>query len=284
MDIEPLAITPHVEALMDLAYQEDLGNGDITSDLLFPDTHRSVAELEARQSLVLAGLTVACAFFKKVDPDLTLDHNAKDGDALEYGDLVLTIEGPTKSILRAERTVLNFLQNLSGIATMTRRFVEASSASNPQVRIVDTRKTVPGFRYLAKHAVRCGGGLNHRFNLSDAAMLKDNHIAATGSIENAVQRLRAKIPHTTKIEVEADLPDQAREAVAAGADIILLDNMSPDQIRELVQELGDQATLEASGGMELRSIADYAATGVHVISIGAITHSAPAADLSLNFR
>jgi nicotinate-nucleotide pyrophosphorylase (carboxylating) len=282
--MEYLINSPHVKSLMDLAYQEDLAHGDVTSDLLFADKHTSEAEVETRQHLVLAGLPLAAAFFKKVDPFVITEFHARDTREVQAGTAILTLRGATKSILKAERTALNFLQYLSGIATLTHHFVSAARATHPGVRIVDTRKTAPGYRYLAKYAVKCGGGHNHRFTLSDAAMIKDNHIAAAGSIAKAVARLRAEVPHTTKIEVEADTPEQARAAAQAGAEIILLDNMPPDAIRALVEELGEQVILEASGGINLANVAEYAATGVHVISIGAITHSAPAADLSLNFK
>lgn len=277
-------LTPHIRTLLDLAYEEDLGAGDVTSDPLFAASDTTEAWIQARQDLVLAGMPVVQAFLQRVDASLVLETTREDGQAVAESEAIARITGPVASILKAERTCLNFLQHLSGIATLTRAFVEKARAVNPVVRIVDTRKTLPGFRALAKYAVRCGGGLNHRFHLGDAAMLKDNHIAAAGSIAEAVAALRAKIPHTCKIEVEADTLDQVVSARSAGADIILLDNMSPETIRNARELAGKGVILEVSGGITLDNVGQFAETGVSVISVGAITHSAPAADIALNFK
>lgn len=272
-------LTPHTEHLIDLALEEDAGLGDVTSRAIFADTHRSRGFIEARQNLVICGMDIAARVFAKVDPSVKTRLLARDGHRIAAGGRVLTVAGPTASILTAERTALNFIQRLSGIATLTRKF--ATAVSGNRVRIVDTRKTTPGWRALEKYAVRCGGGFNHRSSLGEHVLIKDNHIAAAGSLSRAVTRARAAAPHPARIEVEAGTLAQVREALRAGAEIILLDNMSPSLIRQAVALIAGAAVVEVSGGVRFDTLRDYALPGVDVISIGALTHSAPAADLSL---
>jgi nicotinate-nucleotide pyrophosphorylase (carboxylating) len=275
-------ITPRTEHLIDLALEEDAGLGDVTSRGIFPAHHRSKGFITAEQDLVLCGSEVAARVFSRVDPALKVTRVAADGDRLKKGAVVLRVAGPTASLLTAERTALNFIQRLSGVATITRKFVAAVDGTG--VQIVDTRKTTPGFRALEKYAVRCGGGSNHRSSLGEHVLIKDNHIAAAGSLTKAVKRVRAAAPHLAKIEVEAKSLAEVREAVRAGAEVILLDNMSPDLVRSAVAVIAGAAMVEVSGGVRYETVRSYALPGVDVISIGALTHSAPAADLSLTVQ
>ncbi|HEX3728922.1 MAG TPA: carboxylating nicotinate-nucleotide diphosphorylase [Opitutaceae bacterium] len=270
---------PRLDRLIDLALEEDAGLGDITSRAIFAPGHRSRARIDAGQDLVLCGLEAAERVFARVDPALRVAAAAKDGQRLKAGAAVLRVSGPTSSLLTAERTALNFLQRLSGIATLSRRFADAAAPFG--VRVVDTRKTTPGWRALEKYAVRCGGCHNHRASLGEHILIKDNHIAAAGSIAAAVKRARAEAPHTAKIEVEAKTLGEVRAALRAGAEVILLDNMTPLQIRAAVAAIAGAATVEVSGGVLLETLRDFCLPGVDVISAGALTHSAPAADLSL---
>ncbi|MFI5355741.1 MAG: carboxylating nicotinate-nucleotide diphosphorylase [Opitutales bacterium] len=272
-------LTPRTDHLIDLALEEDAGLGDVTSRAIFPARHRSRAFIEARQEMVICGLEVAARVFARVDPALKVRLVARDGARVRPGAVVLRVEGPTATLLTAERTALNFLQRLSGVATLTRRYVDAVAGTG--VRIVDTRKTTPGWRALEKYAVRCGGGANHRSSLGEHVLIKDNHIAAAGSLTRAVQLCQNAAPHTARIEVEAGTLAEVKEAVRAGAGAILLDNMTPAQVREAIASIAGAAVVEVSGGMTLATLPDYALPGVDVISIGALTHSAPAADLSL---
>jgi nicotinate-nucleotide pyrophosphorylase (carboxylating) len=271
-----------VEHLIDLALDEDAGLGDLTSRAIFSAAHRSRAVIEAREALTLCGLEVAARVFARVDPRLAVELTARDGSRVRPGRVVLRVRGPTASLLTAERTALNFLQRLSGIATQTRRFVDAVAGSG--VRIADTRKTTPGWRALEKYAVRCGGGANHRSSLGEHVLIKDNHIAAAGSLARAVAAARDAAPHVAKIEVEAASLSEVRAACRAGAEAILLDNMTPPQVRRSVEVIRGRAVVEVSGGIRLGTVRDYALPGVDVISVGALTHSAPAADLSLTVR
>jgi nicotinate-nucleotide pyrophosphorylase (carboxylating) len=270
---------PRTDLLIDLALEEDAGMGDVTSRSLFPAGHRSRAFVGAGHDLVICGLDVAARVFARVDPALDVALRHRDGDRVKKGGRVLDVAGPSAALLTAERTALNFLQRLSGIATLARRFADAVAGTG--VRIADTRKTTPGFRALEKYAVRCGGGHNHRSSLGEHVLIKDNHIAATGSLAKAVARARAAAPHTAKIEVEAGTFAEVREAVRAGAEVILLDNMTPAQVRAAVAIIAGAAVVEVSGGVRFETLRDYAIPGVDVISVGALTHSAPAADLSL---
>lgn len=270
-----------IRQIVSLALAEDVGTGDVTTRLTVPEETPAKAEITAKQDLVLAGLAPARLTFEMVDPRVRFTADAADGDRLKPGDVAVRLEGPAASILTAERVALNFLMRLSGVATLTARYV-AELGDHP-ARMIDTRKTTPGMRALEKAAVRAGGGANHRFGLYDGILIKDNHIAAAGSISAAVDRARKGGHHLLKIEVEVEDLDGLKEAIAAGADAVLLDNMSPEMMAEAASLAGGQVILEASGGITLENVGVVATTGVHFISSGALTHSAPAADLSLNF-
>lgn len=272
-------LTPRTELLIDLALEEDLGLGDLTSRALFPAGHRSRGWIEARQDLVVCGVDIAARVFARVDPALRVRPRAADGDRLRAGARVLEVAGPTAALLAAERTALNFLQRLSGIATHVRAHVDLLRGTG--VRLADTRKTIPGWRALEKHAVRCGGGANHRASLGEHVLIKDNHLAAAGSLRRAVARARAAAPHLSRIEVEVTTLAGVRAALAAGAEVILLDNFPPDRVRAAATLIAGRARVEVSGGVRRETLRAYAVPGVDVISVGALTHSAPAADLSL---
>ncbi len=260
---------------------EDLEHGDVTTDVLFGD-EQGLLQAIARQPLVACGMArVAARVFCLLGGPVEYGELAEDGARMEKGQVLFTARGPVKTLLKGERVALNLIQRLCGIATLTAEFV--SKVEGLDTRIVDTRKTTPGLRMLEKYAVRCGGGQNHRFSLSDGVLIKDNHIAACGSIAKAVQRVRERLPHTLRIEVECDTLDQVREALDAGADIIMLDNMDLDTMRRGVELIGDAAISEASGGVNLNNVCDIAETGVDIISIGALTHSAPAVDIGLDW-
>ena len=265
------------------ALAEDLGPGDITSECFIPADHRSSARIIAKENAILAGTEVARDVFRQVEPAIEITIRKNDGEAISPGDLILTTTGPTRALLSGERTALNFLQRLSGIATLTRRFVDAVSGT--KAVILDTRKTTPGLREFERLAVRAGGGVNHRFGLFDRVLAKDNHLAITGDaagLQRAIDEAKNRAPDI-RIEIEADTLDQVRLLCdLRGVDIILLDNMTNDQLREAVQIRGDKKILlEASGGVNLDTVAAIAATGIDQISVGALTHSARAIDLSM---
>jgi nicotinate-nucleotide pyrophosphorylase (carboxylating) len=272
-------LTPRTDQLIDLALDEDAGLGDVTSRAIFSAKHRSRGFIDAKQDLVVCGVEIAARVFGKVDASIKVAPLVRDGAKVKRGARVLTVAGPTAALLTAERTALNFLQRLSGIATKARTFADAVAGTG--VRVADTRKTTPGWRALEKYAVRCGGCANHRASLGEHVLIKDNHIAAAGSLTKALERCRAAAPHSAKIEVEATTLAQVREALRARAEVILLDNMTPDQIRAAVAIIAGAATVEVSGGVRFETLRDYALPGVDVISIGALTHSATAVDLSL---
>lgn len=272
---------PRTETLIGLALEEDAAFGDLTSQSIFPVNHVSRAQILARQEMVVCGIEIARRVFQRVDPELDIELQAADGDRVSSGDAILLAAGATVSLLTAERTALNFLQRLSGIATLAGRYSEAASKAGTGVRIVDTRKTTPGWRALEKYAVRCGGCYNHRGSLGEHVLIKENHITAAGSLARAVELARGAAPHCAKIEVETETLADVAEALGAGAEVIMLDNMPPGMIAEAVALVDGRATIEVSGGVTLESIADYALPGVDVISIGALTHSAPAADFSM---
>jgi len=266
-----------------LALQEDLPLGDITTAALFPSPAPALARIIAQQSLVVAGLAAAVRAFQTVDATLVLSIHRQDGERAQDGDCLLQIEGDGRSILKAERVALNFLQHLSGIATLTRRFCD--EVRGYPVTILDTRKTIPGLRALQKWAVRLGGGENHRLSLSDGILIKDNHLAllnrATTPVKAACRKAKSNAPHAVKVIVEVESLAEVRQALAARADIILLDNMTPATVRQAVRLIKGRALVEVSGGINLKNVQSMAAAGPDRISIGALTHSAPAATLSL---
>jgi len=263
------------------ALREDIGTGDVTTDCCVPEGAASAGAFRAKEPGVVCGLGVAARVFGLLDAEVKFACRAKDGDHVCAGDVIAEISGPSRSILTGERTALNLLQHISGVATRTAQAVEAVRGT--KARIVDTRKTTPGLRVLDKYAVRCGGGSNHRFNLADGVLIKDNHIAAAGGIPSAVALARGNCPHTLKVEVEAETLAQVGEALRAGADIIMLDNMAPETMAEAVALVSGRALTEASGNMGERDLRSVAETGVDFISIGALTHSAKALDISLKF-
>ncbi|MBI4514356.1 MAG: carboxylating nicotinate-nucleotide diphosphorylase [Deltaproteobacteria bacterium] len=269
---------PGVADVIAAAVAEDLGHGDITTRLTVAASSRASAQIVAKQSGLLAGLPLVERVYALFG-GVTLDRHYADGDPLEEGAVVAVVSGNTRALLGGERVALNLLQHLSGIATLTAAFVQA--VGDARCRIVDTRKTLPGLRLLEKYAVRVGGGANHRFNLADGILIKDNHIAAAGGVSAAVQSARAGAPHTLKIEVECTTLAQVDEALAAAADCILLDNMEVAAIAEAVQRIAGRALVEASGNMTLARVRAVAAAGVDLISVGALTHSAPAFDFSM---
>ena len=268
-----------IDTLIDLALEEDATYGDVTSQSIFSADHVSRATILAREDMVVCGLDIAKRVFHRVDPGMKVSLEASDGDQLTNGSTVLKAEGSTISLLIAERTALNFLQRLSGIASLSQEYANATVGTG--VRIVDTRKTTPGWRALEKYAVRCGGCFNHRSSLGEHVLIKENHITAAGSLKKAVKLAKDFAPHCAKIEVETESLDDVKEALKAGAEVIMLDNMSPSQIQQAVTLINKAATIEVSGGISLDTISDYALPGVDVISIGALTHSAPAADFSM---
>lgn len=264
---------------------EDIGMGDLSSMATIPEDHRSIGIIHMKQAGIVAGLPAAELVFAIVDPELTFTPQVLEGQAVDKGTIVARIAGRSKSILVAERLALNLMQRMSGIATQTRRYVDALGGLS--TRLADTRKTTPGHRMLEKYAVRIGGGHNHRFGLFDAVMIKDNHIKASGGVTAAIRSARAEIPHTMKIEVEVEHFDQLNEAIEAQADIIMLDNMSLDRMKEAVARIKHVAPhiiVEASGGVQLDTIKSIAETGVDVISVGRLTYSVEALDISLDLN
>src|SRR5580692_4487526 len=276
--LSPLAIDEAVQRALD----EDLGRaGDITSMATIPETTRARAILVARQSGVIAGLPLAVAVFQRLSPDISIEAHCRDGGTVAAGVQALTISGPARAVLTAERTALNFVGRLSGIATLTADYVR--HAAGTKMRICCTRKTTPGLRALEKYAVRCGGGFNHRFGLDDAILIKDNHIAVAGGIRPVLERARAHIGHLVKIEIEVDTQAQLREVLDVGlADVVLIDNFDLAAMTEAVKLAQGRVVLEASGGVTQSSIAKIAATGVDYASSGALTHSAPNLDVALD--
>ncbi len=268
-----------LDKIIELALLEDLSLGDITSDTIFTQENRAKAAVFAKENLVLCGMETAREVFRAVDEDIVFTPFKKDGDEVKKGEKVLELEGRTLSILKAERTALNFMQRQSGIATAAREY--AAVGKKYGVMIVDTRKTQPGLRRLDKYAVRVGGARNHRISLADSVMIKDNHIAAAGSITAAVKKIKDVIGHTPKVEVETTTLQEVKEALAAGADIIMLDNMTPEQVAACKKEIAGRAVIEVSGGVNKNNLEAYCQAGPDVISMGALTHSVPAKDLSL---
>lgn len=278
-----MGISPSLYAdVVRRALAEDLGEaGDLTTEATVPAGSQSRAEVVARQAGTIAGTGVAASVFETVDPDLAVTVLVDDGQKIAPGTALMRVEGSSRSILVAERTALNLLGRMSGVATATARLVDAVAGTGAV--ITDTRKTMPGLRALDKYAVRMGGGRNHRFGLHDAVMIKDNHIAAVGSITAAVEAARARVGHTVKIEVEVDSLAQLEELLAVGADIVLLDNMDPATLSKAVEMVDGRMVCEASGGVTLDSVREIAESGVDLISAGSVTHSAPQLDIGLDF-
>ena len=272
----------YVDNLIKEAISEDINYIDVSADYLIPEDQRNDSYFVAKADGVLCGLDIAMRVFTLLDDTFTFTAHKKDGEEVKAGDLIVEFNGKTACLLKGERTALNIIQHMSGIATATNKAVKLCEGTNASV--TDTRKTLPGLRALQKYAVVCGGGKNHRYNLSDGAMLKDNHIDAGGGITNAVAILRSKLGHMVKIEVETRNFDEVKEAVAAGADIIMLDNMTNAQMKECVKYIDGRAKTEASGNITLDNIAEVAKTGVDIISLGALTHSVKAFDISMKMR
>jgi nicotinate-nucleotide pyrophosphorylase (carboxylating) len=270
-----------VKQLIQASIEEDLGRGDVTTEATIAESVISRARLSTKQEIVLAGMEVFIEVHAVLDQAVHIKAAHNDGDLLATGTVIAELEGPARSLLAGERVGLNFLQRLSGIATLTRRYVDAVRGYH--VDIVDTRKTTPGWRLLEKYAVRVGGGKNHRHDLGDGVLIKDNHIVAAGGIKQAVAMARQHSHHLLKIEVEVETLEQVEEALQAGAEVIMLDNMSPTLLAEGVKLIGGRAIVEASGGINLESIVDVARTGVDLISVGRLTHSAPAVDIHVEF-
>ena len=265
--------------LIDIALKEDIGSGDITTTSIVDPFMKGRGVMTAKERLVLAGLEVAKQVFLQLDRHIRFTSAFEDGDVVDLGETILELDGSFTTLLLGERTALNFIQRLSGIATNVRGYVEALAGSN--VRLVDTRKTTPGWRVLEKYAVRVGGAHNHRMGLYDGVLIKDNHIAVAGGIEKAVKRVRDSVSHLVKIEVEASNLSEVRQALRCGADVIMLDNMEAPQIKDAVALIGGNARVEVSGGVTRSNLAELAETGVDMISVGAFTHSSRSMDISM---
>ena len=273
---------PAVTRLIRTALEEDCGNGDVTTAATIPEGAVAHGRYIAKEDGILCGMPVVRAVFDEIDPDIALKVNFSEGQFFKKGDILAEVSGNARSVLTGERVGLNLLQHMSAIATATSAAVK--QVEGYKAKITDTRKTTPGMRYLEKLAVRVGGGTNHRFNLSDGVLIKYNHIVAAGSITSAIEAARKSVPHTLKIEVEVEDFQQLDEALKAGADIIMLDNMSCEDMKKAVETVNGRAVLEASGNMGERDLREVAATGVDIISIGALTHSVKALDISLKFK
>jgi nicotinate-nucleotide pyrophosphorylase (carboxylating) len=287
MRMSPEPAPPPAEVVRDVvrrALAEDMPWGDATSDALVPPTARAIGRFISRVPGVVSGLPVAESVFRELDGSISWFPCHAEGDTISSGTVIAEVRGPAHALLAGERTALNLVQRMSGIATATRAYVDAVAGT--EASIIDTRKTVPGLRALDKYAVRCGGGTNHRFSLSDAVLVKDNHLAALAgtSLSDALRAARRALPHTMKIEVEVDRIDQIEDALWGGADIILLDNMSPDLMRQAVAQIAGRALTEASGGITLETVRAAAEAGVDLISIGALTHSVQALDIGLDLE
>ncbi|SFJ60164.1 nicotinate-nucleotide pyrophosphorylase [carboxylating] [Bosea sp. OK403] len=266
--------------MVDLWLAEDIGFFDLTAQLMIDPKARATFHMNAREPITVAGIEVAAAVFTRYEPSCQVELKVEDGQAVDKGAVLMIVSGPAQALLTAERVALNIVQRLSGIATETAKY--ASAIAHTKARLLDTRKTTPGLRMLEKHASACGGALNHRLGLDNGVMLKDNHIAVCGSISEAVRRAKLKVPALTKIEVECDRLEQVREALAAGADVIMLDNMAIPAMREAVLFVAGRAALEASGGIRLDTIAAIAETGVDYVSTSRPLQSAPAVDIGLD--
>lgn len=274
----------HIERTVRQALEEDLGHGrDVTSECLIPISEQATATLRAREGGVLAGLMLALSAFSLTDIEFDMTVHKQDGDALEAGDIIAEVTGPARSLMTAERVALNFLTHMSGIATLTNRFVKEIEGTGAE--ICDTRKTLPGLRIFQKYAVSVGGGSNHRFGLDDAILIKDNHIAIAGGIDQSLNQAHMLAGHTVKIEIEVDTLEQLQEVLDNGkADIVMLDNMDHETLKKGVEMAQNHLIIEASGGVNLHTVRGIAETGVHYISVGALTHSAPSLDIGLDIE
>ncbi|MBA7602884.1 putative nicotinate-nucleotide pyrophosphorylase [carboxylating] [subsurface metagenome] len=268
-----------IDKIIEQALLEDIGTGDITTESIVPYGLKAKGIIKASEEGVVAGLDIACLVFKKLDPETCFQSKKKNGNKISPGEILAEISSSARTILKGERVALNFLQRMSGIATITSKFCQ--EVKDFPVRIVDTRKTTPGLRILEKYAVRMGGGYNHRFGLYDAVLIKDNHIALAGGIKPAIESVQKLIPHTTKIEVEIENLSQLEEALEMKVDIIMLDNMNLDTMREAVKIVKGRTLIEASGGITLEKVRKIAQTGVDLISVGALTHSVKSLDISM---
>ena len=277
--MNPVTTLLHCDPVLLQALKEDITSEDVTTNAVMPQAQKGEAQLLCKEDGILAGIGVFARVFTLLDPQTKTDTFFADGARIHKGDLLATVTGDIRALLSGERTALNFLQRMSGIATYTRRLADALAGT--KTKLLDTRKTTPNLRVFEKYAVRVGGGYNHRFNLSDGVLIKDNHIGAAGGVREAIERARAYAPFVRKIEVEVETLDMVREAVEAGADIIMLDNMAPETMREAVALIAGRAETECSGNVTAENIAKLAETGVDYISSGALTHSAPILDLSL---
>jgi len=277
------SVIPNLVRIIDVALEEDLASGDLTTEACVSETKNALAHAVARKDMVVCGGAVFSAVFARLDARVQCDVHLEEGARANAGAKIWTVRGPARAILMGERTALNLVQRMCGIATMARRFVDALPPGS-KTRITDTRKTTPGLRAVERYAVRVGGGHNHRDNLGSAVLIKDNHIVAAGGIAAAIERARARAPHTSKIECEVTNLDELEEALRAGADIVLLDNMPTELVAQAVTQARKQAEIEASGGIALERVAELARAGVDAISVGALTHSAPAADIGLDFE
>ena len=271
-----------IDAIVVRALEEDLGAGDVTTEACVPEDAAATANGVARKDSVACGVPVAGRVFTTVDPHVRFTAKVAEGAKVKAGTVLFTVEGRARSLLTAERVALNLIQRMCGVATATARYV-AALPDGSKTRVTDTRKTTPGLRILERYAVRRGGGHNHRNDLGSAVLIKDNHIVAAGGVRTAIENARARAPHTSKIECEVDSLEQLEEALSAGADIVLLDNMDTPTVEEAVRRTGGRALLEASGGITLERITELARAGVDAISVGALTHSTPAADIGLDF-
>lgn len=272
----------YIKNLIEQALKEDIGNGDITTNALIPDAMVSTATMVAKANGIIAGMEVAEEVFRFLSPEIVWNPLVQDGDKIEKGTLLVEMSGPFRALLTGERLALNFLQRMSGIATMTHLFVK--QVADYEVKILDTRKTVPGLRLLDKYAVKAGGGENHRIGLYDMVLIKDNHIKVAGGIKNAVEQIRKEIPAGMKIEVETTTLAEVQQALEMNADIIMLDNMTNETMRICVKTINHRVKVEASGNINLERVREVAATGVDYISIGALTHSVTALDISMNIK
>jgi nicotinate-nucleotide pyrophosphorylase (carboxylating) len=268
-----------IDRIIDLALEEDIGTGDLTTEAAVSENVDGSARIQAKEPLVVAGTDVVRRVFERLQPDVCVSVDAADGTDVAAGQTVAVVEGRLRTLLTGERTALNFLQRLSGIATLVRSYVKELGTAN--VNLVDTRKTTPGWRVLEKYAVRVGGARNHRMGLYDGVLIKDNHIAACGGIRKAVERVRSRVSHLVKIEVEASRMDEVEEALSAGADVIMLDNMTLEQMRAAVGAINHRAIVEISGGVTRSELSTLADTGADLISVGALTHSARSVDLNM---